>query len=262
MSGNIPYTNSMCGRFTLHTTPEHLVEEFALPEMPLLEPRYNIAPSQPVAALRLESGQRRLAMLRWGLVPFWAKDDKIAHQHINARSETAAEKPAFREAFAKRRCLILADGFYEWQKAGKVRQPFYIRRVDGRPFAFAALWEHWHSPSGEPLETCAILTTSANATLAPLHERMPVLLDRKAYAAWIDPNQKPERLVGLLKPLAGDLLQIFPVSDFVNSPRNEGPACLEPFSAQAATAEPVPTKGRRTKKSPVTSDWLFPPESP
>src|SRR5262249_32243718 len=139
----------MCGRFTLRTSPQDVAEEFDLSELPLFAPRYNIAPSQSIAAVRVEHGQRRLAMLRWGLIPFWATDPKLASQLINARGETAAEKPAFRDPFRKRRCLIVADGFFEWKKNGKVKQPFHIRRSDGRPFAFAGLWDRWQPPDGD-----------------------------------------------------------------------------------------------------------------
>jgi putative SOS response-associated peptidase YedK len=221
----------MCGRFTLRAPPQALADEFELAEVSLFEPRFNIAPTQSVPAIRLHDGGRQLAQFRWGLVPFWADDPKIGYRLINARSESAASKAAFRDAFKKRRCLVLADGFYEWKKSGKTKQPFHIRRADGKPFAFAGLWERWQPPDGEPLETCTILTTTANATLSALHDRMPVILERPDRAAWLDPAAAKDDLQALLRPLPDDALTAVPVSTYVNSPRNQGPQCLEAVEA-------------------------------
>jgi putative SOS response-associated peptidase YedK len=225
---------AMCGRFTLRTPQSVLVTQFALDAEPTLFPRYNIAPSQPVAVVRASSQEpagalRELVKLRWGLVPSWAQDPSIGNQLINARSETAAVKPAFRSAMRHRRCLIPADGFYEWKKIGKQKQPYFIRRPDDKPFAFAGLWERWTDPEGRPLETCTILTTDANELLRPLHIRMPVIVEPADYTAWLDPSQTdPDRLRTLFASLTADQLVTSPVSTIVNSPANDDPRCLSP----------------------------------
>jgi putative SOS response-associated peptidase YedK len=167
--------------------------------------------------------------LRWGLIPSWAKDKSIGNHTINARSETAHEKPAFRSAFKKRRCLILADGFFEWKKDGPTKQPYLIRLKTGKPFAFAGLWEYWDK-EGEPLETCSIMTTQANELLKPLHERMPVILKKKDFEKWLDPNlQEPAKIQAYLQPLNPEELTLFPVSSRVNSPRNNDADCIQPL---------------------------------
>ncbi len=222
----------MCGRFTLITPVPILAELFLFPEPPQVPPppRYNVAPTQAVAAVRAVSGpdDRELVWLRWGLVPPWADDPAIGNRLINGRAETAATKPAFRSAFRQRRCLIPADGFYEWQRIGGKKQPYYFRRRDGRPFAFAGLWEHWQGPQG-PLESCTLLTTEANDLVRPVHERMPVILEPGAYERWLDPAvHEPELLQPLLHPLPGEAMTAYPVSPTVNNPRNESPRCIEP----------------------------------
>ncbi len=220
----------MCGRFTLLTPSETLAEQFELPDMPALPPRYNIAPSQSVAAVRQlpDDGGRELVWLRWGLVPFWAKELSIGARMINARSETVAQKPAFRAAFRQRRCLVLADGFYEWQKQAGSKQPFFIRLEDGRPFAFAGLWEHWDGPEGA-VESCTILTTEPNDLIRPLHNRMPIILLPTDYDLWLDHSvQEPRQLQPLLRPYSAQDMVAYPVSLWVNSPQNDGPRCIEP----------------------------------
>jgi putative SOS response-associated peptidase YedK len=219
----------MCGRFTLKAKPKEVQDALGLPFEPDFTPRYNIAPSQTVLAIRANiDGKPEVALLRWGLVPSWADDLSIAHRMINARSETVQEKPSFRSAFKKRRCLIVADGFYEWQKLdAKKKQPYWIHRPDEKPFAFAGLWERRERPGEEPLETCTILTTSANETLRPIHERMPVIFAKEQTSAWLaDPG--PDKLVAMLKPCSDKFLTTTAVSDRVNSPRNDVPACIEP----------------------------------
>lgn len=220
----------MCGRFTLLTPSKTLAEQFELPDMPALPPRYNIAPSQSVAAVRQspDDGGRELVWLRWGLVPFWAKELDIGARMINARSETVVQKPAFRAAFRQRRCLVLADGFYEWQKQAGGKQPFFIRLADGRPFAFAGLWEHWDGPEGA-VESCTILTTEPNDLVRPLHNRMPIILPPADYALWLDRSvQEPRLLQPLLRPFSTQDMMAYPVSLWVNSPQNDGPRCIEP----------------------------------
>jgi putative SOS response-associated peptidase YedK len=222
----------MCGRFLQLSSPDDLARQFALTLsdlpglVPYLFPRYNVAPTQPVAALRLDGERRTLALLRWGLIPSWARDEKIGHSLINARAETVAEKSAFRAAFKARRCLVPASGFYEWVQTGaKHKQPYHIARKDGAPFAFAGLWERWHGDE-EPVETCAILTTEANAAVRPVHDRMPVILDAQDFGAWLDPRTPAAELHALLRPYPADTMTTIPVGRYVSNPRNEGPQRL------------------------------------
>ena len=220
----------MCGRFTRTTPIRVLATLFDFTEGPDLAPRYNIAPTQSIAAVRnvAEAPRRELAMLRWGLIPGWADDPKISYSLINARSETAATKPAFRAAFKARRCLILADGFYEWQKQGKHKQPYCLRRQDGKPFAFAGLWERWHPGEEDAVESATILTTSANDAMKPIHERMPVILSPADYPRWLEPKTPRAELESLLVPCPSDELTAFPVSKWVNDPKHDDARCLEP----------------------------------
>jgi len=220
----------MCGRFTLHATGPSIAAAFALADEPQLRQRFNIAPTQSVAAVRQQAGthHRELVMLRWGLVPFWAQDRSIGQRLINARAETVATKPAFRRAFKSQRCLIVADGFYEWQNLGAKKQPFYIRLQDGSPFGMAGLWERWDK-AGDPLETCTILTTAANSLMAPLHERMPVILSSGDFCRWLDPAiHEPAALVPLLQPFNPEGMVAHPVSTIVNRPAHDAPDCIEP----------------------------------
>ena len=219
----------MCGRFSLTASNEGLVNYFGLARGLALEPRYNIAPSQQVAAARVEAGERRLVLLRWGLIPFWANDPKIGYKMINARAETAHKTPAFRAAFRGRRCLIPASGFYEWDKKGGSRQPYYIRRADGQPLALAGLWEHWEGEEGKTvIESCTILTTAASEPVARLHDRMPVILEPEDFDLWLDPGeQRVDRLRGMLEPAAPGVLGMVPVSAYVNKATNEGERCIE-----------------------------------
>ena len=222
----------MCGRYTLTIPVETLAKEFGLtgpvPEVP---PSYNIAPTQEVAVVLEDGGEHRLEMLRWGLIPSWADDPQIGSRMINARSETAAEKPSFRRAFRERRCLIPADGFYEWQGTNNGKQPFYIHMQDGSPFAFAGLWESWQNPEDSEIRTCTILTTEANELLAPIHNRMPVILDSEDYELWLHTGvREVELLSTLLKPYSSDTLEAYPVSRRVNSPANNEPSCIEPVA--------------------------------
>ncbi|HUG93913.1 MAG TPA: SOS response-associated peptidase [Planctomycetaceae bacterium] len=221
----------MCGRYNLRTPTQQLVEFFDLALAPELEPRYNIAPTQPVAAIRRTARGRELSLVRWGLIPSWADDPKIGDRMINARADSVATKPAFRSAFKRRRCLIPADGFYEWKKSGgKTNQPYQIGLQDGRPFAFAGLWEHW-AREGDEIESCTILTTDANELVAGLHDRMPVILDETAYDRWLDPElDDRDELESLLLPFPARRMKAWPVSTVVNNPRNETPECLDPLS--------------------------------
>jgi putative SOS response-associated peptidase YedK len=228
----------MCGRFTLKTPAQEVVRLLGLLLPPALEPRYNIAPTQRIAAVRALPGEgRQLAMLAWGLVPAWADDPAIATRLLNARAETVASKPAFREAFFKRRCLIPADGFYEWQRQGKAKIPFHIRLKDGGLFAMAGLWDRWRHGELE-IESCTIITTQANALVEPLHNRMPVILPAEAYAPWLDPAQENrEVLERWLKPYPADALVATAVSSRVNAAGFEGAECLEPRRPEATETQ-------------------------
>lgn len=226
----------MCGRFTQTAPPEVIAEQFQLKERPLFTARYNIAPSQSVAAIRItpESSTRACVLLRWGLIPSWAKDLKIGAQCINAKAETVAEKPAFRAAFKKRRCLVISDGFYEWQVQGTRKQPMWIGLKTTLPFAFAGLWEHWQPPEGAPLETCTIITTEANTFMQPIHARMPVILPPSSYHQWLDPGFSDVTVLNsFLRPCSSEDLMTYPVSTLVNSPRNDVRQCLEPLAGMS-----------------------------
>ncbi len=222
----------MCGRFTLTSPSSVLAGLFDAEPPPGLAPRYNVAPSQDVLVVRApESGSgREAALLRWGLIPSWAKDASIGHRLINARSETAADKPSFRSAMRRRRCLIPADGFYEWAALeGAGKSPFLIRLASREPFAFAGLWERWQPDDAGAVESCTILTTSANETLARLHGRMPVILDREHHDRWLSASRRSDPLpLDLLGPYPADRMTFHEVSRRVNSPRNDDPSCIEP----------------------------------
>lgn len=218
----------MCGRFTLHHTAEEILRQFGVQELLFhVLPRYNIAPSQPVAVIVHEEG-RHLDGYRWGLVPFWAKDPKIGHRLINARAETLAEKPSFRAALAHRRCLIPADGFYEWKREGEGRRPYHIRMRDGSPFVFAGLYEEWEAPDGSPIRTCTIITVEPNRLLAGIHNRMPAILSADAQAVWMDRSTTdPDRLLAVLTPYPEGEMEAYPVSRRVNVPTVDDPACIQ-----------------------------------
>jgi putative SOS response-associated peptidase YedK len=215
----------MCGRYAFFSPAEAVRRTFALDDVPELEPRYNVAPTQDVPAVRAaEEGARRFAMLHWGLVPKWAKERAIGNRMINARAETLAEKPSFRDAFRKRRCLVLTDGWYEWQVAPGGKQPWFIRMKDARPFAFAGLWERWKDPAnGSLLESCTIVTTGAAASIRRIHDRMPAVLAESDWDRWLDTAfSDTESLSELLRPYDAGELEAWPVSREVNAPRNQG----------------------------------------
>jgi putative SOS response-associated peptidase YedK len=222
----------MCGRFTLTADPADLQEAFYWVDFGNADfsPRYNIAPNQPLAVVP-NNGLNKLDFFTWGLVPFWAKDPSIGNRMINARSETLAEKPSFKNAFKRRRCLILADGFYEWQKVpgATTKIPIYIRMKDGKPFAFAGLWENWNSPDGSQILSGTIITTEPNALVAPIHNRMPVILPESAYEQWLKPGEvDPHELSPLLRPFETEKMEAFPVSRLVNNPKNDTADCILP----------------------------------
>ncbi len=244
----------MCGRYTLIRLSE-------LPglfpwiggELPEAPPRYNIAPSQPILAIT-NDGPDRYDFLSWGLVPFWAKDPSVGNRMINARSETIARKPAFKHAFRRRRCLVPADGFYEWKKSpdGKTKTPMHVRMKSGSPFAFAALWETWRAPDGSELRSCTLLTTSPNGLMSTLHDRMPVIIPQSAMQQWLDPaEQPPEALSPLLVPYPDNEMHASPVSRMVNSPRNDTPDCIAPPD------EPIDEPPDERPDEPASAASLF-----
>jgi putative SOS response-associated peptidase YedK len=223
----------MCGRFSLTADVNAVQKTFPWVNVPPeLTPRYNIAPTQPVAVVP-NDGRNTLDFFNWGLIPSWAKDPSIGSRLINARAETLTEKPAFRTAFRRRRCLILADGFYEWQQNPdrKSKTPMYIRLASGEPFAFGGLWEEWHSSDGSTILSCTIITTEPNDLAAPIHNRMPLILPEEAYATWLEPGEgNVSTLSKLLKPYPASEMQAYPVSQLVNSPANDIPEIVQPVS--------------------------------
>ena len=217
----------MCGRFTLRTSPQAIAKAFQLADLPAFTPRYNIAPTQQVLAIQLQDERREAKFLHWGLIPSWADDPKIGNRLINARADGVASKPSFRSAFKRSRCLVVADGFYEWQKAGKAKQPYFIRLKTDQPFAFAGLAEHWRRGE-QAIDSCTLITTEPNELMADIHDRMPVILSPDDYDLWLDPEfQDKEKLQSLLRPYPADELAAYPVSTVVNNPRNEKPECVE-----------------------------------
>ncbi len=221
----------MCGRFTLTNSAEAVARIFGLAHLPEFAPRFNIAPSQDVATVRLgHGGDRVLDLLRWGLIPSWTKDPAQARLMINARSETAAEKPSFRSAMSKRRCLVPASGFFEWKSEDGVKQPYYFASANGDPLAIASLFEVWHGKGGEIIESVSLLTTEANAVVSDVHDRMPVILAEDDFESWMDPQAGAADVSHLLVPCSPDRLESNAVSTRVNSARFDGPECIEPLS--------------------------------
>jgi putative SOS response-associated peptidase YedK len=218
----------MCGRFTLRTPTEKLAQAFEVDEVLTVEARYNIAPTQNVLGVRQTADHREATNFRWGLIPSWAKDASMGARLINARSETVTEKPAFREAFKRRRCIIPADGFYEWQRTESKKQPYYFFMKDERPFGFAGLWERWKDTDGDAVESCSILTTEANELLKHFHDRMPVILHPDDYGLWLnDDVREVDSLKELLQPYTASEMRAYPVSTLVNSPGHQGERLIE-----------------------------------
>jgi putative SOS response-associated peptidase YedK len=230
----------MCGRFTVTSAPETIRALFRYPEQPNFPPRYNVAPTQPIAVVRLQEGKRQFALMRWGLLPSWVKDPKAFSLLINARGESVLDKPAFSNAMKRRRCLIPADGFYEWQATGGRKQPYHVRAKSGAPLAFAGLWETWTGPNGEELDTAAIITTTANRTLAPIHARMPVIVPEEAFDLWLNCAEvDAETAAALIVPAPDDLLEAYEISTAVNRVANDNPKVLERFCGDAEPASVI-----------------------
>jgi putative SOS response-associated peptidase YedK len=225
----------MCGRFTQRQPAKGLKKEFGVEEVPEIEARYNIAPTQSILGVRQTPDGREMSFLKWGLIPSWAKDNSMGARLINARSETVTEKPAFREAFKRRRCIIPANGFYEWQRTGGRKQPFFFHMRDDRPFGFAGLWDKWKNDDGEVIESCTILTTEANEVLMPVHDRMPVILAPDDYELWLDEDLRKGSLrEELLRPFPAPEIEGYPVSTSINSPRNQGVELIERAAVNSA----------------------------
>ncbi len=219
----------MCGRFALTHETELIIRHFETNNLPSILPRYNVAPSQSILALHKGTKGRQWSFLKWGLIPSWSKDSDIGNKLINAKAETLREKPSFREALKKRRCLIPASGFYEWQKQGKERQPYYFIGNEGELFAMAGLWESWKSSNGQVIESCTIVTTEANKTVAPLHSRMPVILSSDSYDLWLDGDE--DCLEKIIIPYPAQKMKAYPVNKVVNNAAYDAEDCLEEVSA-------------------------------
>jgi putative SOS response-associated peptidase YedK len=238
----------MCGRYVITSAPEAIRALFRYQEQPNFPPRYNVAPTQPIPIVRLTEGRRQFALVRWGLLPSWVKDPKKFTLLINARGESVIDKPAFRAAMKRRRCLIPADGFYEWKAAGPRKQPYFVRLKSGQPMAFAGLWECWTGPDGEELETAAIVTTDANRALGHIHERMPVILAPEAFDLWLNCAEvDAQTAAALIAPAPDNLLEAYPVSTDVNRVANDNAKLVEPFVARPEP-EPPPKPPARTPK--------------
>jgi len=229
----------MCGRYRLTAKERYLAEHFGVDDEIEWEPRYNIAPTQPVVVIRQDRDQprRTFSLMRWGLIPYWSKDISIGNKTINAMSETVAEKPAFREAIRKRRCLVPADGFFEWKKlSSKRKQPYNIGMLDDSLFAFAGIWDRWRSGPGEVIESCSILTTDANSLTRDIHDRMPAILEPEDYDLWLDPGlTDPEQLQHLLRPFDPRRMKKYPLSPKVSNVNIDTPECIQEVAADDAS---------------------------
>jgi putative SOS response-associated peptidase YedK len=236
----------MCGRYLITSSPEAIRALFRYREEPDFPPRYNIAPTQPVPIARLDNGVRAFALVRWGFIPAWAKDPHTFSLLINARGESIGGKPAFRNAMRRRRCLFPADGFYEWKSETGRRRPFCVRPRDGRPVGFAGLWETWMGPNGEELDTACIVTTTANRLLAPIHDRMPVVIAPEAFDLWLDcAKVDAETAAALIVPAPENLFEAYEISTAVNRTANDSPAVLAPLGSQPSPAAPMVAKAKK-----------------
>ena len=236
----------MCGRYAVTTAPEAMRALFRYLEQPSFPPRHNVAPTQPVAIVRMAEGNREFALMRWGLIPGWVKDPRGFSLLINARGESLLDKPAFRNAMKRRRCLFPADGFYEWKRDGERRQPWFVRLKSGQPMAFAGLWETWSGPNGEEMETAAIVTTTASRSIAHIHDRMPVIVAPEAFDFWLDPNVDARTAAAVIAPAPDAALQAYEVSSAVNRTANDSPSLLEPLR-EPETVVAAPAAPRRKK---------------
>jgi putative SOS response-associated peptidase YedK len=243
----VPYIRPMCGRYAITLPPDAVRQYFGYAERPNFPPRYNIAPTQPVPIVHERDGQRHFTLMRWGFIPGWVKDLREFPLVINIRSETVREKASFRAAFMRRRALMPADGFYEWQRLGRESRPFLLRRPDRGVFAFAALWETWSTADGSEIDTAGLINTTANGVISAIHERSPVILPQEHFGAWLDPYTPPEEAYRLLRPPAEDLLEMVPVSKAVNKVANEGPEVQQPPDAREPDSS-VPARKAKSQE--------------
>ena len=245
----------MCGRYAVTTAPEAIRALFRYLEQPNFPPRYNVAPTQPVPIVRMNEGKRQFALVRWGLIPAWVKDPRTFALVINARGESVLDKPAFKNAMKYRRCLFPADGFYEWERKGDRKRPYFVRRRGGGPLAFAGLWESWMGPNGEEQETAAIITTDASPSIAHIHDRMPVIVPPDAFDFWLDPKVDAEMAMAVIAPAKDEAIEHYEVSRAVNRHENDMPMLVEPLrEPEAIEEEPAP---KRAKKQDERQGSLF-----
>lgn len=235
----------MCGRYASTLPPEAMRALFRYLEQPNFPPRYNIAPTQPIAIVRMFEGKRQFALVRWGLIPAWVKDPRAFSLLINARGESVNEKPAFRNAMKYRRCLVPADGFYEWKREGEKKRPYFVRGREGAPLAFAGLWENWMGPNGEEVETAAIVTTAASRSIAHIHDRMPAIVPPEAFDFWLDPKVDAQSAAAAIAPAPDAAIEAYEVSSAVNRTANDSAALMEPLREPEAEVLPPP---KRVKK--------------
>ena len=241
----------MCGRYAITTAPEAIRALFRYREHPNFPPRHNVAPTQPIGIVRMTDGYREYALVRWGLIPSWVKDPRAFSLVINARGESVNEKPAFKNAMKYRRCLVPADGFFEWKREGEKKRPWFVRHRGGGPIAFAGLWENWIGPNGEEVETAAIVTTTASRSISHIHDRMPVILPPEAFDFWLDPKVDALTAAAAIAPAPDAEIEAYEVSSAVNRTANDTPALVEPLTEPEA--EPEPPK-RAKKEKPKVDD--------
>jgi putative SOS response-associated peptidase YedK len=246
----------MCGRYASTLPPEAMRALFRYLEQPNFPPRYNIAPTQPIAVVRMAEGRRQFALVRWGLIPAWVKDPRAFSLLINARGESVNEKPAFRNAMKYRRCLVPADGFYEWKQDSESRRPYFVRLKSGAPMAFAGLWENWMGPNGEEVETAAIVTTAASRSIAHIHERMPVIVPPEAFDFWLDPKVDAQTAAAVIAPAPDAAIEAYAVSSAVNRTANDTAMLIEPLR-EAEVEEPAPPKRVKKEKPDDGQASLF-----
>jgi len=245
----------MCGRYTIISPPDAIRRLFRYAEQPNFPPRYNVAPTQPVPIVRIENGERHFALVRWGLIPGWVKDPKGLSLLINARGESVNDKPAFRNAMKRRRCLFPADGFYEWKGEGAAKRPYFARPARGGPIAYAGLWETWTGPNGEEMETAAIITTQANAEMSAIHHRAPVIVAPEQFDFWLDCANVDERLAAeVLAPAPDGAMEVYPVSSAVNRVANDAPMLIAPARPDAEPEPQTPATGRPGRKKDKDPD--------
>jgi putative SOS response-associated peptidase YedK len=247
----------MCGRYCISSAPEAIRRLFRYGEQPNFPPRYNVAPTQPVPIVRVVDGQRQFALVRWGLIPSWAKDPARFTLLINARGESVNDKPAFRNAMKRRRCLFPADGFYEWKTESGRKRPYFARSKSGGPIAFAGLWETWTGPNGEELDTAAIITTAANQEMSQVHHRAPVIVPPEQFDFWLDAGNDEFAATALIAPAPNGSMEVYEVSGAVNRVANDEPALIEPAGPESAAPPPPPKPARRKRDTDDGQASLF-----